>query len=168
MEESPPGAALLRALGEVLHSYAVEHDLDYDEVMAALRAATTEEQVPLAIFRVRTLGPLETLARYLREERGLRLSQVARLLRRDPRTVWSAYTSSLRKHPRRLAWPSGTLQVPASVFADRRLGPLEALTFYLRERKRHSYAEIGRQLNRDARTVWTACRRARGKTGGFG
>ena len=47
--------------------------------------------IPVSIFEDRRLGVLGVLVKYLRDELKLRNSEVAGLLNRDSRTVWSVY-----------------------------------------------------------------------------
>lgn len=49
--------------------------------------------------------------------------------------------------------------VPTSVFRNRKIKVLEALVKYLKEQGM-TYSQIGRLLNRDPRTIWTAYRKA--------
>jgi len=53
--------------------------------------------LPTYIFRDRTLKPLEAVVEYLREHRQLTLHQIARLLNRDDRTIWTVYDRAKRK-----------------------------------------------------------------------
>jgi len=46
------------------------------------------------------------------------------------------------------------------------LSVLEALTVHLRDDKGMTYAQIGRLLNRNDRTIWTAYQRAKKKSSG--
>jgi len=51
--------------------------------------------------------------------------------------------------------------IPVSIFKDTRLTPFELIVKYLKEIKNLTYAEIGRQLNRDERNIWTVYQRAK-------
>ena len=52
------------------------------------------------------------------------------------------------------------VNIPSFVFRDRTLAALEATVVYLKETQGLTYAQIGRLLNRDQRTVWTSYQRA--------
>ena len=56
-----------------------------------------------------------------------------------------------------------SLAIPSSIFKNRKLSVLEAITVYLRDKKSMTYAEIARLLNRNDRTVWTSYQRAKKK-----
>ena len=54
--------------------------------------------VPTSVFRNRKLKVLEALVKYLKEQQGMRYSDIARLLNRDPRTVWTVYQKAKKRH----------------------------------------------------------------------
>ena len=56
-----------------------------------------------------------------------------------------------------------SISFPSSVFKDRSLSVLEALSEYLKDKKRLTYHEIAQLLNRDDRTIWTCYKRAKRK-----
>ena len=47
--------------------------------------------VPSSIFRDRELSVLEAMVEYFRERKGMKYSEIARLLNRDDRTIWTVY-----------------------------------------------------------------------------
>lgn len=49
-----------------------------------------------------------------------------------------------------------SLTIPASIFADRKIGVLEITVKYLKENCTLNYSRIAKLLNRDDRTIWTA------------
>ena len=55
------------------------------------------------------------------------------------------------------------ISIPTSIFQDRELSVLEAITEYLKEKKGMRYSEIAKLLNRDDRTIWTSYNRAKAK-----
>ena len=54
----------------------------------------------------------------------------------------------------------GSLNIPTSIFKNRTLSVLEAMVVYLKDKRGLNYAQIGRLLNRNDRTVWTCYKRA--------
>jgi DNA-directed RNA polymerase specialized sigma24 family protein len=56
-----------------------------------------------------------------------------------------------------------SLALPTSIFKNRKLSVLEAITVYLKDKKGLTYAQIARLLNRNDRTVWTSYQRAKKK-----
>ncbi|MBI2507681.1 hypothetical protein HYV89_01900 [Candidatus Woesearchaeota archaeon] len=48
--------------------------------------------VPVSALTDRKLGVLESVVKFLKENYELNYSEIGRLLGRDPRTVWTAYS----------------------------------------------------------------------------
>ena len=124
--------------------------------------------IPAGIFSPE-LGTLEAVTKYLRENRGMRLSRIALLLNRDARTIWGAYRSSAAKRPEPFAGlpaqqsPNTHLEVevPLEIFSNRSFGMLESAVLYLREDLSMPFTRIAALMRRDYSTVWTACARAK-------
>jgi hypothetical protein len=57
--------------------------------------------VPLNIFEDRRLSSLEALVEYLKEKRHLTLHQIAVMLNRDDRTIWTTYNRAKQKRKKR-------------------------------------------------------------------
>lgn len=53
--------------------------------------------IPSQIFQNRSLSVLESLVKYLKEEKNLTYSEIARLLNRDDRTIWTVYARVKKK-----------------------------------------------------------------------
>jgi transcriptional regulatory protein LevR len=53
--------------------------------------------IPTSIFRDRSLSVLEAVVEYLKEHHNLNYHQIARLLNRDERTVWTVYSRAKKK-----------------------------------------------------------------------
>lgn len=117
-----------------------------------------EDNVPISIFNC-SLGVLEALVKYMREDLGYPLSKIAGLLNRDARTIWSTYDNA-KAHPR--LDTSATLLIPINIFSLRKLGVLEALVTHLRTQGLR-YSQIAQLIGRDQRTVWTVYNRAKKK-----
>jgi len=119
---------------------------------------TTEPSVPLSIFSTE-LSALQAIVRYLHEARRLSFSDIAELLNRSPKTVWTTYA-----HAKLLSFSyvEDALTVPLSRFSRRDLAPLEALVTYL-SRLGFSNVETARLLRLDPRTTWTVAKRAERK-----
>ncbi|MEK6963532.1 MAG: HTH domain-containing protein [Nanoarchaeota archaeon] len=56
---------------------------------SGLTAIPTPYHIPLSLFSERKLSILETITHHLRSTHHLRYSQIAKILHRDPRTVWT-------------------------------------------------------------------------------
>jgi DNA-directed RNA polymerase specialized sigma24 family protein len=64
--------------------------------------ATHEHSVniPSSVFKNRSCAPLEAVVVYLRDTQGLNYAQIARLLNRDDRTIWTTYVRAANKRQR--------------------------------------------------------------------
>ena len=117
--------------------------------------------VPTAIFRNRKLNVLKALVTFLREQHRLGFSEIARLIRRDPRNVWAAYHLGIERDPDAVVPEGDSLFFPVSIVREDDLSILESVVAHLREHRGN--AEIARLLSRDPRTTDTAYRRAKEK-----
>lgn len=120
-----------------------------------------EHTIPVSIFSTK-LAPLESLVKYLKENLNLTYSEIAKLLNRNERTIWTAYKFAIKKKKEKLVVKPGFF-IPISIFSDRKFSILESLVKYLKEKLMLTYHEIAALLNRDDRTIWTVYRRARQK-----
>jgi len=53
--------------------------------------------IPSSIFRDRSLSVLEAMVEYFKEKKQMKYSEIARLLNRDDRTIWTAYKRAKEK-----------------------------------------------------------------------
>ncbi len=53
--------------------------------------------------------------------------------------------------------------IPTTIFRDRSISVLEAISVYLKDVKGMTYHEIAVLINRDDRTIWTCYHRAKKK-----
>ena len=144
-----------------------KNDISFSKLVEILRQKRGEKaivKVPCCIFKERSLGILEALAKYLKEELDLGYNEIASLLNRDNRVIWRTYSNARKKLKKKLAADKKTIWIPISVFTDRKLGLLESLTKYLKEDIEMTNYEIARALNRDNRTIWTSYSRAKKKS----
>jgi hypothetical protein len=125
-----------------------------ESMLELYKAHDGTHKVPLSLFSHSRLGVLECVVKFLRENQNMSYSGIAMLLNRNDRTIWTTYRKALKKHSERFAVPEGERSVPCTIFLDRKLGPLEALTIYTKDMMNMSYNEISKRLNRDYRTVW--------------
>ncbi len=120
-------------------------------------AENKEIVVPLDIFKQEG-GAAESLCKYLKDNKGMKFSEIARLLKRDRRTISLNYKNTQTKIlPENFG--ENEFYVPVRIFSDRRLSILESLVSYLRN-KGYKNVEIAKMLERDQRNVWTLHSRA--------
>lgn len=133
---------------------------------------------PVSIFRNR-LSTLEILAKFLKENKNLTFSEIARLLNRDERTVWHAYRRSLRKkiilnipkdyifsklhNEENIREEADSITIPISLFAARDYSPLETLVAYLKDSHQLKFNHIAALLDCSPKTVWTVYNRKQKK-----
>ncbi len=53
--------------------------------------------IPISIFRDREISVLEAMVEYLKDKKNMRYSEIARLLNRDARTIWTSYQRAKEK-----------------------------------------------------------------------
>jgi hypothetical protein len=66
----------------------------YTEIYSMMNS---EESIPVSKLNNRNLGMLESIVKYLKEEKKKTFVEIARLLNRDQRTIWSSYNNVKRK-----------------------------------------------------------------------
>ncbi|MEK6822288.1 MAG: hypothetical protein AABY13_00540 [Nanoarchaeota archaeon] len=128
--------------------------------------ATQESMLPSSIFANDHLSALETIVKFLKENRNFTLHRIATVLHRDDRSIWTTYNNASKKMKGALNAEPSSFFVPAQIFAERNLSVLETLTQHLKDRLGMSYHDIAVALHRDDRTIWTVYKRAQKKLGG--
>ena len=118
--------------------------------------------VSSSIFRVRNLHILERLVKCLKEEFNLTYHEIAILLNRNDRTIWTSYNRAKSKAVRNLPKEEDVL-IPLEVFRDRSVSVLESMIRYMKEELNLRYHEMAILLNRNDRTVWTVYNRVKRK-----
>jgi len=53
--------------------------------------------IPTMIFKDRRLAVLESIVAYLKENKGMQYHEIAEMLNRDQRTIWTVYQRTLKK-----------------------------------------------------------------------
>lgn len=124
-----------------------------------------EVSIPISILKDRTLAPLEAISVYLKDARGRTYHQIAELVNRDDRTIWTCYNRGKKKNDKPLKLEQTSESIPLEVLRDRSLAPLEAISKFLKETRNMTYHQIAELVNRDDRTIWTCYNRAKKKLG---
>jgi hypothetical protein len=70
--------------------------ITYSEIFSMLQPKDTNS-IPLEILKNRKLGMLESVTVFLKDKKKLTYSQIAKLLNRDDRTIWSSYSKAKNK-----------------------------------------------------------------------
>lgn len=140
---------------DVKISYGID-DARYDVIDT--RSIHSEILVPLSIFKGKSCG--RTLISHLKSK-GLSFSDIARLLNRNPRTIWTAYKKSSTES----YFDDDDLLIPVEIFSYRGFSILESIVFWLRSEKGLDYNKIARLLGKNYQTVRTVYKRALNKIG---
>jgi hypothetical protein len=149
----------ISAIGFLINELREKYNLDYEKIMEAVSEKQKESElnfIPLDILNERPLGILETIVKFLKEERNFSFNQIAKLLQRDNRTIWASYHNALKKKSKRFVVKKDGILVPIETFSKRELGMLESLSVYLKEKRSMNFHEIGVALKRNERTIWTS------------
>ena len=133
-------------------------------------AKTKEDNViliPLSVFLDRSVSVLEAVSEYLKDNKKLSYHEIALLLNRNDRTIWTCYNRAKHKNPGHFTKLAESKEhIPSSIFLDRGVSVLEAIVEYLKDKRELTYHKIAVLLNRDDRTIWTCYNRAKKKRGG--
>ncbi len=119
--------------------------------------------IPATIFS-KKLGSLETITKYMKENLKMNYSEIAELLNRDQRTIWTAYKKAIEKQKEPIEIEKTLVFLPISILRNRKLTTLESVIVYLKEQGM-KYSEIAELLNRDQRNIWTIYSKAIEKLG---
>ena len=122
-----------------------------------------EITIPVSIFN-ETLGPLESIVKFLKEDKNLNYEEISKLLYRTKSPIIATYKNSVKKYKNRLDIKSDFL-IPASIFSNLKLSILESIAKYMKEELNLTYHNIAVLLKRDDRTIWTIYNRSLKKNG---
>jgi hypothetical protein len=125
--------------------------------LTEIKEETEKQTIPLSIFKHKS-GALESLCRYMKENLNIKYREIAGLLQRNERTIWTAYNKAKQKQPETIEIKQEKILLPISIF-NKKLTILEAIIIYLKKQNL-KYVEIAELLNKDQRNVWTIYSRA--------
>ena len=121
------------------------------------------ESIPISVFDNKELSALETICKYLKENTNKTYHEIALLLNRNDRTIWTTYNNSKKKLPEPFVVKPSDISLPLSIFKERKLSVLESIAVYLKDEIGLTLHEIASLLNRNDRTIWTVYTRGRKK-----
>jgi len=135
-----------------------------EEYVSKYKEIQAEEQdvVPVVVFN-KKLSPLETVVKFLKENKRMSLTKISEKLKRSAKTVWQAYSNSKKKLLSEFEEDYSKHKVPIKKLGNRRYSILEIIVSYLKEHYGLNYNQIAGLLKRDQRTVWTVYNRAKKK-----
>lgn len=119
-----------------------------------------KDLLPISIFDNNELSCLETIVKYLKEEFNLKFHEIALMLNRNDRTIWTTYNNAVIKRKEKLTVKESEFFIPVYILTDRKFSVLESIVSYLKDKFNLRYAQISALLNRDERNIWTIYNRA--------
>lgn len=149
------GVELKEFLKVFINHLKHEHRLTTEKIGGLFAKIPSKDLLPISIFNNKELSCLETIVKYLKEELKLRFHEIALMLNRDDRTIWTTYNVACKKRKERLHLKEPKFLIPVSVLTDRKFGVLEAIVGYLKDNFNLRYSEIAFLINRDERNIWT-------------
>ena len=140
-----------------------EHNFTQERINELVKKDDEETMIPISIFNTK-LGALETITKYLIEVAKLKNSEVAKILNRNIRTIWSTYDKAKKKLPLKfILGGKEKFFIPTSRFRNRSFSTLEIIVKYLKEGYNLNLHNIAILIKRDDSTVWTVYNRVKNK-----
>jgi predicted DNA-binding protein (UPF0251 family) len=141
-----------------------EHNLSPEDIYGLISKKKDQGiLIPTSLFANSSLSVLEAVTKHLKENRGMKYSEIAQSLNRDDRTIWVTYKRAASKLQGKLRDVQSDINIPLSIFKNRKIGALEAVSLYLKDNLNLTYHQAAVLLQRNDRTIWTACSKAREK-----
>jgi hypothetical protein len=131
-------------------TYSYSHEIDETPTFSE----PTQETIPLSAFSHHA-SAMQAIARYLVDTRRFGFTEAAKLIGRNPKSLWTSYHQTAP-----LPELEESLPIPLAIFTGH--PPLEALVLYLKSKGMRN-VDIARALKLDPKTTWTAAKRAEAK-----
>ncbi len=147
-----------KSIGETLKQ---KYSLTNQQLIYSLQPKE-ENSIPISIF-TKQLSCLETIVKFLKEEKQLTYHQTGVVLNRNDRTIWITYHNAQKKKAERLAVKPTNYILPTSIFTDRRLSVLEAIVRHLKDNYGLRYTDIAGLIQRSERNLWKVYNKKRAK-----
>ncbi len=121
------------------------------------------DEIPLCIFDNDKLSSLEAIVKYLKEDVGLRLKKIAKILNRRQKTIWSTYDNAKKKMAGHFILKESPYFIPTTIFQNRAFSVLESIVMHLKGYYGLTYHQIAVLMHRNDRTIWTTYNRTKRK-----
>ena len=159
----------LHALNTFIESFTQKHNISLQESFELLKNLREKSEksvlIPSSILKEKKLGILESTIKHLKEDLNLSYHQIAVLLERDDRAIWTAYSKAIKKKQEKLNIFEPNYWLPIFLFRNDALGPLESISIYLRDTGNLAFNQIAKLLDRDNRTIWACYHNGKNKLG---
>ena len=152
---------LLRAVKRITTHLQNIYGVRPEDVLRAEEAG--DILIPTSIFALE-LSPAEALVKYLKENKSLSYSKIAKLIGRDERGVWGSYQRAQRKRKARLEPAKPYELIPLQAFTAQ-LSVFEAAVLFLKDTKKLRSKKIAELLKKKPSTISTVYHRALKKGG---
>lgn len=138
-----------------------KHNLnDYELIDLILDQKTeTKDAIPTDCFN-KKLGSLETITKYLKENKNMTTKKIAEMTGRTTSTIINTYKKAKQKQPEQLT-PKSDILIPIKIISNKKLSVLENIAVYLKEERKLKLRQIGKLLQRSEKTIWTVYNRAK-------
>lgn len=163
----PNREAILQELKDYLKTKYLLSDKEVKKYLAqdAIKPAAQAPKdifVPTSIFN-ETVSPLESIVKYLKETKNMKLVEIAKITARDQRAIGVTYKSAAKKMPAQYGLEITKYKIPAGILKDKKFSVAEHIVKHLKESYNLNYHEIATIMKRDERTIWTLYHRAESK-----
>jgi hypothetical protein len=156
--------ASLELLKNIISFMKLKQGLSLSDLVSLYNeSGPAEDLIPLSVFS-HNLSPSESLCKYLKENRGLNYHEIAVLINRDDRSVWTSYQRAIKKSKDLFVIDvSSDMMIPVSVVSGRDKSILESVVSYLSTVHKLSNKRISALLNKNPASIATVHNRARAK-----
>ena len=113
-----------------------------------------EETIPISIFS-KKLSSLETIVKYLKENKNLRLKEISKILDRKYSTIANTYQKAKKKSSKKLNEKPSQYSLPISIFKNKKFSVLELIVSHLKNNYNLTLTEISELLQRNPKAIWT-------------
>lgn len=146
-------------ISNLLSKYSDQDINNLVDILEFHRNQRQQIKIPVSIFSNPNLGILESTVKYLKENHSMAFAEIAKILNRDQRTIWTSYNSSTKKSKELFEDTIEPKNIPISIFFERTKSPLQSLVCYLHHHHFMRFKDIASIINRDYRTVWLSYNR---------
>ncbi len=151
----------VEALKLLLEHFREQYKIQPEQLLELISGKTKKEDIPLTAFNNDRLSSLEIIVKYLKENISKNYHEIALLLNRDDRTIWSTYNNSIKKNKSPLKIGETAVFIPLQIFSYRKKSVLETLVVYLKDNLDYSFTKISELLLKDYQTIYTTYRRGK-------
>ena len=153
----------LEALKLLLEHFKEQYELSPEQLLDIISGKPKETAIPITVFSNEKLSSLEIIVKYMKENLSKTYHEIALILRRDDRTIWSTYNNSLDKYKQQFKPKETSVFIPLAIFSPRKLSVLESLVIFFKDNLGYSFNKISELLIKDYQTIYTTYKRGKSK-----